>query len=208
MFLFRLGGTVIKSALAALALAGAVTPFYFYAAWHEMEPPGLAGSFVRPVLGPGMVIRDLLVGGGGESTFRDRLLGHAIVIVGSVAFWLVLLAGLRAMWRWAIGDRSRRSVGAAVALLSLAVMAAVYGLVMTGDALGAGLPRTAFRFLFWPGHLLSVLLGGDIRGHAGGLAGHLLVVGGSWGAWTFVVLLARRIARGKSSRAAAGRGSS
>jgi hypothetical protein len=201
MFLFRLGGAVIKWALGTLVLAGAVTPFYFYAAWHEMQPPGLAGSFVRPVLGPGLVIRDLLVGGGDGGTFRDRLMGHAIVIVGSVGFWLVLLAGLRAMGRWAIGDRSRRSVGAAVALISLAVMAAAYGLVMTGDPLGGGLPRTAFRILFWPGHLLSVLLGGNIRGHAGGLAGHLLVVGGSWGAWAFVVLLARRIVRGRSSRA-------
>jgi hypothetical protein len=111
MFLFRLGGAVIKWGLAGLALAGAVTPFYFYAAWHEMSPPEPMRSFVGPVLGPGLVTRALLGGHAGEASFRLRLLGHAAVILGSTAFWLMLLAGLQATFRWLSGDRSRRSPG-------------------------------------------------------------------------------------------------
>lgn len=197
MFLFRLGGTLIKGILAALALAGAVTPFYFYAAWYEMEPPEPMRSFVGPVLGPGMVARTLLGLGANEGTFRERILWHISVILGSVAFWLLVLAGLRAMLHWVTGDRTRRSPGAVFAVLSIAVMAAAYAVVTTRGLPAAYLLRLAYQVVFVPGFLLNLLIFRSLLDAPTGLIGHLVVVGGSWGAWALVALLVRRLTRSR-----------
>jgi hypothetical protein len=195
MSLFRLGTSLLRWALTAVFIFCIVMPFYVIALYFELQPPEPMSSFVGPVLGPGLVLRGLLAGIIHESLFRDDLAGHALVVLGSVVFWLGVLACGRLGLRWLVGRRSRANSRAAATLLPLLGLAILYGYVMTGEALEAGILHTMFRFLFAPGLLLSMMVSGNIHGGATGTLGHVLVVGGSWLAWTLAVVLLWKIVR-------------
>jgi hypothetical protein len=200
MFLLRFGITALRWLLTAVFLFCIVMPFYVIALHYQLEPPEPMGSFIGPVLGPGFVLRALLADVIHEGPFRDDLYGHAIVVLGSVVFWLTVLAGIRVGLRWLVGRRARASTWTAAAFLPLAGLVILYGFVMTGEALEDGFLYTMVGLLFAPGLFLSAMVSGNIHGGASGALGHIVAVVGSWVVWTVAVVLLWRVVRSFRSR--------
>jgi hypothetical protein len=188
--MFRLGWTIVKWGVVALLAIAVVGPFYLVALHYGMRPPEPLRSCVGPILGPGLLIRQFVLGVD-PSLLRDDFAAHAAVVLGSVGFWLAVAAAIDLAWRrllkaaFATGWR-------AAAFLCLVGMTCYYGLVAAVPGLAGGRQGPAFRLVFGPALLLDAVLGGSLAGGGGSAPGHLAIILGSWLVWMVGLLALRR----------------